>query len=103
MAVIDNFRGIITVFIEFQTTEQNTEETYVTLKEFYESTVKGYEGLVSVNYHVALDGKSIHNYSQWKTEEAFDKFFSQAPVKKLFKNLGSHEPKVTKTKVVFAS
>ena len=103
MAVIDNFRGIITVFIEFQTKDKSAEETYASLKGFYESVVKGYDGLISVNYHIALDGKSIHNYSQWKTEEAFDKYLSDASVKKYFEDLGQNAPKVTKTKVVFAS
>ena len=103
MAVIDNFRGILTVVVEFQTPDGKAQELAVKLKEFYEETVKGYDGLISVNYHTSLDLNSVFNYAQWKNEESFDNFLADENVKKALSILGDYKSKFTKTKVVFAS
>ena len=52
---------------------------------------------------MSLDGKSLHNYAQWKTEQDFDNFISDSDVKKAMTELSSFQSKFTKTKVVFTS
>lgn len=102
MAIIDSYRGIITVFIEYSFSEQS-EDAIEKLKVFFEQNIKGKDGLISVNYHLAEDGQSIYNYSQWKNEESFDLFLNDKTTVKATKELKGFKTKITKTKVVFTS
>lgn len=103
MAIIDSYRGIITVFVEFKTPKGNADEVLEVLKNIYHESAKGYEGLISVNYHSALDGTAIFNYAQWKDEASFDAFISDPKVQKSMQSLGEIDSHFTKTKVVFTS
>lgn len=103
MAIIDDFRGIITVFVEFKIDPAKTEIVINQLKEFYSNYAKGSHGLVSVNYHLSFDSNFIFNYAQWKTEEDFDNFIKDKKNLAFMKSIDCLESKFTKTKVVFTT
>ncbi len=103
MAVIDDFRGIITVFVEFKIDPEKSELVIAQLKEFYAKHAKGSTGLVSVNYHLSFDSSLIFNYAQWKTEDDFERFITDKSNLAFMKSIDCLESKFTKTKVVFTT
>ncbi|MFT6069043.1 MAG: quinol monooxygenase YgiN [Bacteriovoracaceae bacterium] len=103
MAVIDDFRGIVTVFVEFKIDQKKSDLVINQLKEFYDKHAKGSQGLVSVNYHLSFDKSSIFNYAQWKTEEDFDNFITNESNIEFMKTIDCLESRFTKTKVVFTT
>jgi hypothetical protein len=103
MAIIDDFRGMITVFVEFKIEPTKSELVINQLKEFYAKHAAGSLGLVSVNYHLSFDSHFIFNYAQWKTEKDFDNFISDKSNLAFMKSIDCRESKFTKTKVVFTS
>lgn len=103
MAIIDTYRGILTIFIEFKTKKADAQVNLEKLKSLYNDHFNGSDGLISVNYHLSKDEKTIFNYTQWKNEETYDCFMSDPLIKEVFSSLDDLKPKFTKTKVVFTS
>lgn len=103
MAVIDTFRGIITVFVEFKIDPSKSELVLEQLKDLYAKHAAGSPGLVSVNYHLSLEKDLIFNYAQWKTEEDFENFMNNKKNQSSMKSIDCLESRFTKTKVVFTT
>ena len=103
MAVIDEFRNILTVLIEFELSPDEVDEHVANIKEFVKGTVKGQPGFISANLHVSTDRKKVVNYAQWKTEEDYQNFLNNEEVQGMAKNILKITPKTTLMKVVLAS
>jgi len=103
MAVIDNFRGILTVFSEYNNEDCSSSELLELIEPIFSNHIKGYPGLVSYNLHISLETNSVFNYFQWKDEESYLKFCEDKEILKLFSKISGFSNKSFKTKVVLAS
>lgn len=103
MAIIDQYRSLLTVLIEFEVSPNECDQHVSNIVEFLNSTVKKQEGFISANLHVSLDKKKVVNYAQWKNQECFEKFFNDPESKKAGEKVFSAPTKLTFMKVVHAS
>lgn len=103
MAVIDNFRGILTIFCEYKTDDGSPEELLEKLKPIFINHIKEYPGLISYNLHLSLESNSVFNYFQWKDEETYLAFMEDDPIQDHFSKITGLHCQSTKTKVVLAS
>ncbi len=103
MPVIDHYRNILTVLIEFDSTPEEVENQLSQLKTFTNEVVKLQPGFISANLHVSTDNQKIVNYAQWKSEEDFQNFLDNQEIQKTIKEILKSKPRFTKMKVVFTS
>lgn len=103
MAVIDQFRDILTVVSEYDVNPDQAESVVASLKELHLNVGKLQAGFISTNLHVSLDQKKVVNYSQWKSEEVYRAFLENAEAKKIIKEVESFAPREVLMKVRFAS
>ncbi|MBK25235.1 MAG: hypothetical protein CME70_14670 [Halobacteriovorax sp.] len=103
MAVIDNFRGILTVFSEYFSEGSSSKELLEELEPIFSNHIKGYPGLVSYNLHISIETDSVFNYFQWKDDDSYQKFCEDETIRKMFLEISGFNDKSFKTKVVLAS
>ena len=103
MAVIDQYRGILTVLIEIEVVESTIEETLQNLKDFTLSFVKLQPGFISANLHRSEDDTKIINYAQWKNKEDFERFLSLEETQQQMKELKIIKTNITLMKVALAT
>ena len=103
MAIIDQYRGILTVLIEFELNADQVDEHLANIKEFITSTVKQQPGFISANLHVSTDKTKVINYAQWKSEADYDNFLNNPEVKSAASEIMKFEPRVTKMTVALAT
>lgn len=103
MAVIDQYRSLLTVLIVFDVTPDQVDEHIANIKEFLLGTVKSQPGFVSANLHISTDRKRIVNYAQWRTEADYENFLANEEVQAKAKEVLKVEPKTTLMKVALAT
>lgn len=80
MAVIDQYRNILTVVAIYELDPSQVDEHVNELKSFVLNVAKGQPGFISSNLHVSLDKKRVVNYSQWKSEADYNDFWAKEEV-----------------------
>lgn len=103
MAVIDHYRNILTVLIEFEIPSEEVESHLANIKVFLNDVVKIQPGFISANLHVSTDKKKVINYAQWKTEEDYQNFLNNKEAQKAAQDVLKYEPRTTFMKVVYTS
>jgi len=103
MAVIDQYRDLLTVLIVFDVSPDQVDEHVANIKEFLLNTVKLQPGFVSANLHISIDKKRVVNYAQWRTQEDYDNFLNNEEVQLKAREVLKIEPKTTLMKVALAS
>ena len=103
MAIIDQYRNILTVLIEFDVTPEECDSHVANIKTFLTETVKQQPGFISANLHTSLDKAKIVNYAQWKSEADFQAFLEKEGGQGTGKELMEMNPKIVKMTVAFAS
>jgi quinol monooxygenase YgiN len=103
VAVIDQYRNILTLMIEIDVTPEECDAQVVTIKNFLNEVVKTQPGFISSNLHVSLEKDKIVNYAQWKNESDYQAFLENEEVQKLRKKILKSEPRTIWMKVVHAS
>ena len=103
MAIIDQYRNILTVLIEFDVNPSECDSKIAFIKDFLNETVKNQPGFISANLHTSLDKAKIVNYAQWKSEEDFQKFIDKEGKVGSGKVLMEMNPRMVKMTVAFAS
>jgi heme-degrading monooxygenase HmoA len=71
MAIIDQYRDLLTIVIEYKIDEQESVQKII---EYYKDFVKSRPGFISFNLHKTLDGEKLVNYMQWKSNEKFEEY-----------------------------
>lgn len=103
MAIIDQYRNILTVLIEFDVTPEECDSHVANIKTFLTETVKQQPGFISANLHTSLDKAKIVNYAQWKSEADFQAFLDNKDAQAAGKEVLKIEPRVVWMKVAYAS
>ncbi|MCF8060566.1 MAG: antibiotic biosynthesis monooxygenase [Bacteriovoracaceae bacterium] len=103
MAIIDQYRSILTVLIEFDVTPGECEEHLAEIKSFFNEVVRVQPGFISTNLHTSLDRTKIVNYAQWKTEQDYQNFLENSEAQKAGEKVLSLKPRTILLKVAFAS
>lgn len=103
MAIIDQYRNILTVLIEFEVTPEECDQHVANIVEFLTSTVKQQPGFISANLHTSLDKTKVINYAQWKSEADYQAFLDNEEAQAAASKVLKFEPRVTWMKVAFAS
>jgi len=103
LAVIDQYRGILTVLVEFDVDPLDSEENVAHIKSFLDNVVRNQPGFISANLHTSLDKRKIINYAQWKNEADYQNFLNNIEVQKAGEKVLSLNPKSVLMKVAFVS
>jgi len=103
MAVIDKYRDILTVLIEFEVDPKECDEHIKNIKEFFNNTVRKQPGFISANLHISLDRKKVVNYAQWKNEDFYNEFLNNKELQSAGEKVNLKNPRSTLLKVAFAS
>ncbi|MCR9206401.1 MAG: antibiotic biosynthesis monooxygenase [Halobacteriovoraceae bacterium] len=103
MAIIDQYRSLLTVLVEFEIDPNECDQHVANIKEFLNETVKKQEGFISANLHTSLDKSKVVNYAQWKNEECYQNFLNNPEVQKSGEKVTQKSFKVTLLKVAHAS
>lgn len=103
MAVIDQYRDILTVLVEFDIDPTNCDEHIRKIKEFFNNVVRKQPGFISANLHLSLDKKKVINYAQWKNEDFYNEFLNNEEVQSAGKMVLIKDSKSILMKVAFAS
>lgn len=103
MAIIDQYRSLLTVLVEFEVDPSECDDHVSSLKSFINEVVKKQEGFISANLHTSLDKKKVVNYAQWKNEECFQNFFKTMEGDELTSKMLEKKHHITFLKVVHAS
>ncbi len=103
MAIIDQYRNILTVLIEFDVEPEKCDEHIAHIKSFLNEIVKKQPGFISANLHVSLDKKKIVNYAQWKNEQDYQNFLDNKEAQQAGSEVLKIQPKETWLKVAHAS
>lgn len=56
----------------FTVEPDRTDELLAFLEEATDEVMRHVPGFISASFHKSLDGKSVANYAQWESKEAFD-------------------------------
>lgn len=56
----------------FKVAPENADELLAVLTAATDEVMRYVPGFISASFHKALDGKSVANYAQWESEEAFN-------------------------------
>ncbi len=62
---------IVTLINVFTVDKENQEALVDLLVHATEETMQNIDGFISANIHRSVDGKSVANYAQWKSRDAF--------------------------------
>ncbi len=103
MAVIDQYRNLLTVLTEFDASPSQVDDQIARLKEFLLETVKVQRGFVSANLHISSDRNKIINYSQWRTSEDYEAFLVDEELQAKVGAILNSEPKITLMTVALAT
>ena len=103
MAVIDQYRSLLTVLVVFELSPEQVDEQIATIKEFLLESVKQQPGFVSANLHISLDKTRIVNYAQWRTEQDYQNFLENEDVQAKASKILKIKPTTTLMKVALAT
>lgn len=103
MAIIDQYRSLLTVLSEYEVTPDECDRLAQEMTSFFKGRVKGEVGFISANLHTTLDKKKIVNYAQWKSEEDYQKYLANGDLQNEAKFFSSKLGNESLLKVVFAS
>ncbi|WP_158884924.1 antibiotic biosynthesis monooxygenase family protein [Amycolatopsis anabasis] len=71
MGTISTNSGVFTLINVFTVEPEHQEKLRDILVEATEEVVKHFPGYISANIHLSLDGTSVINYAQWRSEADF--------------------------------
>jgi quinol monooxygenase YgiN len=72
MATIQKGRELVTLINVFKVDPKDQQQLVDLLVDATEQTMKHLPGFVSASIHRSLDGKTVVNYAQWSSKEAFE-------------------------------
>lgn len=103
MAIIDQFRSILTVLVQFEVPPEDSEKLLEEIKSFLQSEVKNHEGFISANLHLSLEKDQIVNYAQWRSKEDYEAFVEKTKESEKANFLKSYPPQTSFLKVALAT
>ncbi|GCE18599.1 antibiotic biosynthesis monooxygenase family protein [Dictyobacter kobayashii] len=102
MTRIAKDRPVITVVNVFTVEPQNQQRLLNLLIRATTAVIRFMPGYVSANFHQSLDGRSVVNYAQWRSQEDIETMMQHPDVQELFskvKEIATMAPQMYK--VVF--
>jgi quinol monooxygenase YgiN len=73
---------VVTLINVFTVEPEDQPELLRLLGEATETVMRHQPGFVSANIHAGLDGVTVANYAQWRSEEAFEAMLADPAAKK---------------------
>lgn len=103
MAIIDQYRNILTLLIEIDVAPEECDSQVAAIKTFLNEVVKQQPGFISSNLHTSIEKDKIINYAQWKNESDYQAFLDNEDLQSKRKEVLKGEPRTVWMKVVHAS